>query len=337
MRNFIKYNPEFNALSERERRALAKAAVSTRAFVKSSQNISKVNYATRDAHAKTYATTLGILEINDDIPVELRDIFDQKEYEVMVRFSNANLMISKSKKNVPAYGLSLKIKDVGANDANFPMANFPLFPTNEPIAFLDFFNSLNTFLVTKADNFLVAVMDIPALLINSLKLTADALSRDLLIEAMKFVRRRKNFPLSMNFYGIGCYRIGNHMMKINVDPVNIPVDFAAGEAQTDSIPEYLKEHETSFKVVVQLCDNLHKQPINNLQKKWRNAPTYELGTIHLPAGNLLNSDAPEIENLTFNPFENSEKLQPVGKIQTMRREIYKASIETRNQLNKNDL
>ena len=82
-----------------------------------------------------------------------------------------------------------------------------------------------------------------------------------------------------------------------------------------------------------MCENLKEQPINDLMKSWENAREYRLGTITIHQNSLLDSKSPEIENLNFNPFENAENLQPVGKIQQIRKKIYEASINTRNKLN----
>ena len=68
-------------------------------------------------------------------------------------------------------------------------------------------------------------------------------------------------------------------------------------------------------------------------KTWENAPEYTLGKITIPQDSQLDSTNPEIENLNFNPFENPEILQPVGKIQQIRKKIYEVSIATRNKLN----
>ena len=84
---------------------------------------------------------------------------------------------------------------------------------------------------------------------------------------------------------------------------------------------------------MQLCENLADQPVNDLMKKWKNAPEYILGTIVIPQESVLDSANLEIENLNFNPFENAEYLQPVGKIQQIRKKIYEASIATRNRIN----
>ena len=83
----------------------------------------------------------------------------------------------------------------------------------------------------------------------------------------------------------------------------------------------------------QACEDLKSQPVNDLMTDWKNAPEYILGTVHIPKAALLNSDDPAIENLNFNPFENPEELQPVGKIQQIRKRIYEVSAATRNRLN----
>jgi len=110
MNSLQKFSPEFNELSAQENADLEKAIKSAEKFVENSAKISGVNYATRDAHSKTYATVKAKLEISENLPDFIAKIFDQKEYELLLRFSNANLVINKKGREIPAYGFSLKIK-----------------------------------------------------------------------------------------------------------------------------------------------------------------------------------------------------------------------------------
>jgi hypothetical protein len=48
----------------------------------------------------------------------------------------------------------------------------------------------------------------------------------------------------------------------------------------------------------------------------------------------LNAQDCDNEMLSFNPFENKVFFQPVGKIQKLRDEAYKVSIQTRRKMNK---
>ena len=119
MDSFTKYSSNFDQLSKLENEDLNKALKSVQKFIEHSAKISEVAYATRDAHAKTYAVTDGRLEISKDLPTFITDIFDQQHYEVLTRFSNGNLVINKKGRENPLYGFALKIKDVRGKDANF--------------------------------------------------------------------------------------------------------------------------------------------------------------------------------------------------------------------------
>ncbi len=335
MDNLQKYSPEFDRLSAQEQSDLNKAVLSVEKFIKSSAEISKVKFATRDAHAKTYATVKAKLNINPDLPEFITKIFNQNSYDVIARFSNGNLVINKKGREMPLYGFSLKIKNIQGLDANFPLVNFPLFPTNSPSVFLKLFTSVNTFLTTKQDNFVVAAMDLPHLIKNGGSLMTDMFSLDVMKKLLNFISHRRDFFLSFKYSGIGCYRIGEYLMKISVKPQNIPSNLGKNEPQKDSINWFLSTQESNFDVHLQLCENLADQPVNDLMKDWKNSKFYHLGTITIPKASFLNSDNLEIENLNFNPFDNSESLQPVGKIQHIRKKIYSTSIETRNNLNFN--
>jgi hypothetical protein len=122
-------------------------------------------------------------------------------------------------------------------------------------------------------------------------------------------------------------------MKIGLKPIRNLTNIGKGEPQKESIPEFISLQDSTFVLTIKMCENLKDQPVNDLMKTWKNAPEYILGKITIPQESLLNSTSPEIENLNFNPFENPETLQPVGKIQQIRKKIYEISIATRNRLN----
>lgn len=333
MKTLLKYTSDLDQLSATEQKDLAKAMTSVENFIKSSSKISKVNYATRDAHSKTYATAKGVLKISEHLPTFITEVFTEKEYELVARFSNANLVMNKKGRDAPLYGFSLKIKNIDGQDANFPLVNFPLFPTNSPSVFLNFFRSVNTFLVTKQNNFLVSALDLPSLLKNGLPLFSSILSIDILKKIIQFFPKRNHFFFSFNYDGIGCYRLGDYIMKIGLKPVRNLVNIGKGEPQQESIPEFISLQDSTFILTIKMGENLKDQPVNDLMKTWKNAPEYILGKITIPQESLLNSTNPEIENLNFNPFENPETLKPVGKIQQIRNKIYEVSIATRNNLN----
>ena len=83
MNSLQKFSSEFNQLSAQENADLDKALLSVQKFIESSAAISNVNYATRDAHSKTYATVKAKLEISENLPDFAAKIFDKKQYELL--------------------------------------------------------------------------------------------------------------------------------------------------------------------------------------------------------------------------------------------------------------
>lgn len=329
----IKYSPEFDKLSDAEEFLLQKCLRSVEEFVKSSKKISGTDYATRDAHSKTYAVLQGNLEMEKNLPEIITEIFSQENYEVLARLSHANPVISHSKKEKPAFGFALKIKNIAAKEANFPLANFPLFPMKSVSGFLKFFTSLNTFLVTKADNFVVSAMDLPLLIKHTAGFVPPFLAFEMLKNFTKILKRKEDFILSFDFFSIGVYRLGNYMMKLKVVPQNPNPVFGITLSQKSRTENYFQLHEMRFDLMIQICENIEKQPVNDLTKEWKDAPFLKIGTLHFAQNSILNSESAEIENLNFNPFENPENLLPVGKMQQIRKSVYETSIKTRNSLN----
>ena len=95
MLNPLKYNKHFDKLSYDEKMLLEEAKKSIADFVESSPEISDVNFATRNAHAKTHSVLQGVLQINSDLCTSIKYLFDKDEYDIIARLSNANMKISK--------------------------------------------------------------------------------------------------------------------------------------------------------------------------------------------------------------------------------------------------
>ncbi len=335
MENLIRYRHEFDQLTSDEMQLLEKAACSVRKLIQHTKKLSNVSFATRAAHSKTYAVANGNLRIHSDLPNWLQAYLPEANYQTIARFSHANPIIFRSKHEVPAYGISLKIVTL-EQDIHFPLVNFPLFPTNSVSGFLKFFTSMNTFLTTKADNFLVSIMDIPALLIHSRIFFPGIFSPDMIKYALQLLFRKNDFILSFPFHSIGCFRLGNYIMKIKLVPVNIEKKLGRNERGENRISAYLQQHEAQYRLLFQLCTDLRKHPVNDLTKMWKDAPEIEVGILTLPKNSLFDNDDPQIEALVFDPFDNPEHLQPVGRIQQLRKIIYQTAAETRNEINLKD-
>ena len=80
-----------------------------------------------------------------------------------------------------------------------------------------------------------------------------------------------------------------------------------------SIENYLKDNNYELELMVQYCYDLEKQPVNQLNKMWKNSDFVSIGTIKI--SEVIDKSNKWVEGLSFNPFENIEELQPVGRIQ----------------------
>lgn len=333
MKNPELYKPEYDQLNAEEQHLLERCLKSVEKFVEQSAKISKVDYATRDAHSKTYAVMKGTLTMDDELPNFIRNVFSQKNYNVILRLSHANPVINQSPKEVPAYGFALKIKGILGKDANFPLVNFPIFPEKSVANFLRFFTSLNTFLYTKQDNFVVSAMDVPFLLKHGAKLMPGMFTWTSLKNINQILKKKKDFILSFNYFSIGVYRMGDNMVKIRAVPVNPMPKYAFGLKENQRIKNFLQQHPVQYVLQAQICENLHDQPVNDLSKEWKNATFWDLGFLEFSKDGYFDENYTGNENLGFSPFENPDELLPVGKLQQTRKKVYETSIQKRNQLN----
>lgn len=327
MPNPLKYNKKFDKLTDEEKELLEINKQSIADFVEQSPSVSDVNYATRNAHAKTYAVAKGEFLIDKNVPEELQQFFDKEKYDLIIRFSNAHLKINKSKKDIPAYGFSVKIKDeTGDLIANYPLVNFPLFPINSVSVFLKLFTSVNRFFIKKWSSF--------SLMMQIIKVIPSTFTGSFLKNLLKLWSKKNDFFLSFDYHSVGAYRLGENMIKIKVSPKFVDKNFGKKLKVKESIESYLNSTDFTADVLIQICYNLQDQPINRLNVEWKNSPFIKIGEIKIERNSLLDFRSCENEMLSFNPFESNPFFHPVGKIQKLRDEAYKVSKQTRVKINK---
>lgn len=323
----LKYNKKFDRLTDEEKELLEINKKSIADFVEQSPSVSDVNFATRNAHAKTYAVARGEFLIDKNVPEELQKFFDKERYNLKIRFSNAHLKINNSKKDIPAYGFAVRIKDENGNMiANYPLVNFPLFPINSVSVFLKLFTSVNRFFIKKWSSF--------SLMMQILKVIPSTLTSSFIKNIFKLWAKRNDFFLSFDYHSVGAYRLGENMIKIKLSPTSVNKHFGEKVKTKEAIEDYLTSHDFKADVLIQICYNLDDQPINRLNVEWKNSPFIKIGEIKINKDSLLDARSCENELLSFNPFESNPYFQPVGKIQKLRDEAYKTSLQTRLKINK---
>lgn len=328
MPNPLKYNKKFDELNEEEKKLLEINKKSIADFVEQSSSISDVNYATRNAHAKTYAVAKGVFWVDPAIPESLQPFFDKEKYDLVIRLSNAQLKIQNSKKDIPAYGFAVQIKDEnGGLLANYPLVNFPLFPVNSVSVFLKLFTAINRLYMKQWNSLLPMIWQM-------IKIVPSVLTGSFIRNTLRLIRKKNDFILSFDYYSVGAYRLGDHMMKIKLSPKTVDKNFGKKQNIKTALKSYFQTHSFTADVLIQLCYDLKDQPINALNVEWRNSPFIKVGEVTIDKGSLADPRDSSNELLSFNPFENKIFFQPVGKIQKLRDEAYKVSVQTRRKINK---
>ena len=123
------------------------------------------------------------------------------------------------------------------------------------------------------------------------------------------------------------------MVKLTLQPIELKFNSDKTKSIYENIESFLLTKPIRYQLIAQIAYDEKLQPINKLTQDWTDTEDDVIGEFQFEE--ILNPSNQKLEEISFNPFENPELFKPVGKIQATREEIYKASIETRNELNKN--
>lgn len=160
-------------------------------------------------------------------------------------------------------------------------------------------------------------------------------------KVLEKARVKVESPLALNYGSAVPYKNGNNVMRIFVRP-------AAGEqfVKVDSNrPNYLGEilEQTlaarSFKydVFVQFNQDLENNPVENPLLAWdqQTSPLYKAGQLTImQQENLRRPEMNQFcENLSFNPWNSTPELRPLGQINRIRKITYETVSKFRHQQN----
>jgi hypothetical protein len=171
-------------------------------------------------------------------------------------------------------------------------------------------------------------------MLQIIKVIPSTFTGSFLKNIFKLWRKRNDFILSFNYHSVGVYRLGDFMIKIKLKPNSVDRNFGKKLKVKDALENYLQNNDFTADVLIQICYDEKNQPINQLNVEWKNSPYLKIGEIKIEKNSLLNPNACENELLSFNPFDSKPFFQPVGKIQKLRDEAYKVSMQTRLKINK---
>lgn len=324
--SYLKYKDDYNFLNQKEIALLKKATIEVERFVRKSRRISNTSYATRDAHAKSYSYLEGSFypELDEIFGIK----FKNKTYSVLARMSHANLKVSKASRQIPLYGLAMKISTDNSQEINYPLVNFPVFITNSVSRFLNIFINVNKLFTA---NWLSKPKALFQLLFSSLSIVPETFNLSFFQTVKQWLTTYRNFILNRDYHSIGAYRFGDGMVKVKMLADENNTIKRLGETVSEDIEMAIERAEIIYHLFLEVADDADKHPINVLTKQWEKPAEIYLGKVIF--NSTIVDGLSKLEHLTFNPFYNPENLKPVGKIQRLRDAAYTSSIKLRHSMN----
>lgn len=338
MKKYLSYSPQMDALTAEEEQLLAEDLQLIEQAVKASQKVNKTPHHTRNAHARAFGFVRGHFVPVKNEAADFQELLQGSNLGVIIRYSHPNFFVLGGKWEYPLYGCSLKIYNKTLPvSAKFPLVNLPVFITNSVAKFLNIHIKANHFFIAVGRNVFRAALKVPALLRAGMSIFFDRQVRSVARNVLKVLDIERQVLPSYQYHSIGCFRLGDRVAKIRLKP-NFTREIEKGNQldQTAYLEDFFRNNDLSLDLQVQLAVNEKRTPVNNLLKNWRerHSKFVTVGKIILPQQDITAYHTMEYENLSFDPFENAPELQPVGRMQQIRRKIYEVSVRTRQTLNK---
>jgi len=338
MKQFLTYSPQFDQLTDEEEQLLNEDVKLIEKAVTVSHKLNKKRISTRNAHAKAFGFVRGNFIPVKNGAADFSKLLHGDNLGVIIRYSHPNIFVTKGGGEYPLYGCAVKIynKNIPVS-AKFPLVNLPVFITNSVSKFLKLHIKANRFFIAKGNPFSLSFLKIPGLLKTGMSLFFDREIFPILNNTLKVLDIEKHLLTGYAFHSVGCFRLEDRIVKIRLKPsVQEKITPDADINQSESLKKYFLKNELSLDFQVQFATDEKRTPVNNLLKEWKekHSEFITVGKITLPRQNISRYENIDYENLSFNPFENPEVLQPVGRMQKIRQKIYNKSVETRHSLNK---
>ncbi|MBU8883867.1 hypothetical protein KSK37_12295 [Kaistella sp. DKR-2] len=337
MKKFLTYSPKFDQLTAEEEQLLKEDVELIEKAVTVSHKLNKKRIATRNAHAKAFGFVRGNFIPVDNKAADFPKLLKGSNLGVILRYSHPNFLVNKGKGEYPLYGCAVKIynKDLPIS-AKFPLVNLPVFITNSVSKFLKLHIKANQFLISKGSSFSFSFLKIPGVLKAGLSLLFDREILPILNNTVKMLDIEKHLINGYAYHSVGSFRLEDRIVKIRLKPSDHEKFKPDADIdQAKALREWFLRNEISLDFQVQLATDEKKTPVNNLLKQWKekHSEFITIGKILLPKQDISRYGSIDYENLSYNPFENPEALQPVGRMQKIRQKIYNQSVATRQSLN----
>lgn len=149
-------------------------------------------------------------------------------------------------------------------------------------------------------------------------------------------------PLWSQYFSNTAYKLGSHNIKFSAKFCStLRVEGVDDKTDADflrkTMVEELKAGEACFNFMVQLQDPDKYMPIEDPSIEWKesDSPYVTIAKITIPAQQFDTKEQHAFcENLSFSPWHALDAHRPIGELNRIRKEVYKASSQYRHKENK---
>ena len=306
-------------------------------------------HAVRGVHAKAHAVLEGVFTVEAGLPPDLaQGLFAiPGEHKAYVRLSTNAGDILPDAIGLPR-GMALKVLDVagqrlpGAEGStqDFVMVNGPVFQTKTAKAFLTNLKMLAG--MTDKGEGMKKAMSAMAGGVNS-ALTAVGVESP----KLQSLGGAPNVdPLGETYYSVTAFRYGDYIAKFALAPKSPALTALTGakidahdrpDAIRETVQSQMQGINGEWEFRVQLCRDLHKQPIEDATTEWKEseAPFQTVATLRIAAQDSWASTTVQKvdDEMRFGVWTGLAAHQPLGEINRARNETYTHSAGYRASFN----
>ena len=311
-------------------------------------NFSHHRHGFRGTHVKTQAIVKGSMTVLTDLPPHLaQGLFSQsgKTYPLAIRYANEPSFLQDDRAPGPR-GCGMKVFDVdgpgdfldaaGRNSRtqDFTFNNAPLLELTDLPTTVEIFD-------IRERNFR-----------NGEGLKSELSKRkDKDLQFAPAGLPNQHF-MSYTMYSQSTYRYGDNVAKYAMFPTGTFQQDLAEQAKINDqsdpeqhsiwLREYFHSHDAEFDFRIQLCQNLDEQPVEDCSKPWdeEKYPFETVATVTLPKGqDVFDSKRRAYwdDHMKLNVWYGLEAHQPLGSVNRLRKSLYQASVQKREDINAIDV
>lgn len=308
------------------------------------KNFARHRHGFRGTHVKTQAIVKGTLTVSGNLPSHLsQGLFAHtgQSFPIAIRYANEPIHLADDRAPGPR-GCGMKVFNVDdagpwldeagqiSRTQDFTFNNAPILELTDLPTCLEIFQLREKF------------FDDPEGLGKELQKRKD---KDLQFAPAGLPNRHF---MSYAMYSQSAYRYGDYIAKYALFPTgDLQVQLAEWAKVTDSssreqhsewLRSYFKDHDAVFDFRVQLCQDLRKQSVEDCSQEWdeNEFPFETVGQVVLPKGQDVFDAARRAfwdDRMKLNTWYGLEAHRPLGSANRLRKELYRASANRREQIN----